>query len=100
MDQIMRLVFASCGVGLAFAFLLIFFISATDRRPHQEIGATIAATWLCFWVAEGSGLGGSGILATVTLSLTFTLKGTLKVFACPRAAWPAPRLRWASQGLH
>ena len=87
LGQIARLVFGSCAVGVAFAILLIFFISAADRRPHQEIGATIAMTWLCFWVAEGSGLGGSGILATVTLSLMFTLKGTLKVSLVRVSHW-------------
>ena len=77
--QISRLTFASIGVGLAFSLGLYLFLFLQKNKPELEISATVAMTWLCFWVTEASGIEGSGILATVTFALTFGLYGVHRV---------------------
>ena len=74
-DMICRLALGSIAIGLIFAVILTLALSVIWDQPHLEIGLTLAAAWLCFWVAEGTNLHGSGIFATVTLALLFSLKG-------------------------
>ena len=92
-EQISRLTFASIGIGLAFAVGLIAFIFLQQNAPTHEIMSTIGVAWITFWVAEGSGVQGSGILATVTLALVFALRGVHRV--SPRV-WPQMIATWES----
>lgn len=70
-------VLASPLVGLAFALVVVFWLSRT-RDPVVVVALTLAASWACYvcadWLCRGS-----GVLAVVTSSLVLADLGKLSV---------------------
>eukprot|EP00892_Ulva_mutabilis_P004618 jgi/Ulvmu1/2528/UM138_0033.1 len=63
-----RLVVLAALIGVAFGVATTLFLLLVYRDTVVEVTATIAAAFLCFWVAEDIA-GVSGVLAVVTLAI-------------------------------